>query len=442
MKTKVQPPADNDADSQSEKSSPAEVEAYRKAAESGDATAQCILGSCYKYEDGVELNHVEAARWFRIAAENGNGLAQSFFGFCYVHGEGVETDYSAAIKWFSLAAEQGDDNAKSTLKELRVVCDGIEMSLSDAADLSRLKASLDQAKAKFEFLLYTDSVKENPAMSFSQLRKAAMLGHPQAQLILASCYETGRGTEKNVLEAVKWYHKAAENGDPDAQFNLGNRYFSGNAVEKCFVEAEMWYRKAAKQGNEAASNMAAELNLIIPLCKSLDEQSPTRQTRVAKANQGTTTFMYPIIALGFCLLLGVMLKSQGIAALLWVPIGFAFGLFVTAQIVLPLMLGLPRAIRLVSTRQMRAAVFGRIILTPLIWLVQLAVVTFLVGWFWPSAADWLYNNAALNLSANLGMIAIILSPLSKKCRSDFRADFDKSYHRFYTVSDESHPTQR
>ena len=139
----------------------------------------------------------------------------------------------------------------------------------------------------------------------------------------------------------------------------------------------------------------------------------------------------------FCILLGVMLKAQGIAALLWVPIGFAFGFIVTDLMVLPLMLGLPRAIRLVSARQMRAAVFGRIILTPLIWLVLLAIVTFLVGWFLPTAADSLYNNAALNLSANLGMLAIILSPLSKKCRADFRASFDKSYHRFYTGSDES-----
>ena len=149
--------------------------------------------------------------------------------------------------------------------------------------------------------------------------------------------------------------------------------------------------------------------------------------------------MNTIIGLTFCILLGVMIKAQGIAALLWVPIGFVFGLFVTAQMVLPLILGLPRAIRLVSKRQMRTAVFGSIILTPMIWLVQLTVGGFLLGWFWPSAAYYLYNNAALNLGAWLGTTAIVLSPLSKKCRSDFRDDFDNSYHRFYTESDGSHP---
>jgi len=142
--------------------------------------------------------------------------------------------------------------------------------------------------------------------------------------------------------------------------------------------------------------------------------------------------MNAIIGLAFCVLLGVSIKAYGIAALLWFPIGFVFALFVTAQMLLPIILGLPRAIRLVSRREMRGTVFGRILLTPLIWFVQLFVVLFLIGFFWPSAADFLYNNAALNLGAWVGTIAIVLSPLSAKSRADFRADFDRSYQRFNT----------
>jgi tetratricopeptide (TPR) repeat protein len=44
----------------------------------------------------------------------------------------------------------------------------------------------------------------------------------------------------------------------------------------------------------------------------------------------------------------------------------------------------------------------------------------------------LYNNISLNLGAWLGTIAIILTPLSKKGRADFREDFDRAYQRFYT----------
>lgn len=141
--------------------------------------------------------------------------------------------------------------------------------------------------------------------------------------------------------------------------------------------------------------------------------------------------MKTLTGLAFCGLLGVCIALQGWTALLWAPLGFAVGLFVTAQMVLPIMLGLPRAIRLVARKQMRPAVFGAIILTPAIWLVFLGVVTFLVGWFWPKTVEYLYNNTGLNLGTNLGIIAIVLSPLSEEARSDFRHDFDIAYSRFY-----------
>ena len=142
--------------------------------------------------------------------------------------------------------------------------------------------------------------------------------------------------------------------------------------------------------------------------------------------------MQTVIALLFCLALGVMVKAQGWLALIWVPLGFAVGLFVTAQIALPLMLGLPRAVRLVSRREMRSGVYRRLLFTPVLWVVQLFVVLFLIGFFWPSAAAWLESNVALNVGLWLGIVGILLSPLSKKSRADFRADFDRSYGQFYT----------
>ena len=149
--------------------------------------------------------------------------------------------------------------------------------------------------------------------------------------------------------------------------------------------------------------------------------------------------MYTITALVFCVLLGVMVRVQGWSALLWFPLGFVVSIFVTAQMVLPLLLGVPRAIRLVSTHEMRAAVFGRILLTPLIWIVLIFGVLFAIGFLSPSSADFLYNNMALNVGMWLGTIAIVLSPLSAKSRADFRADFDESYGRFYTNNDGSLP---
>ena len=141
--------------------------------------------------------------------------------------------------------------------------------------------------------------------------------------------------------------------------------------------------------------------------------------------------MQTIIALLFCLILGVTAMAQGWFAVLWVSLGFVVGLLVTARIALPILLGLPRAIRLVGSGEMRAAVYRRLLFTPVLWIVQLAVIVFLLGFFWPSAAAWFQSNDALISGLRLGVIGILLSALSKTSRADFHADFDQSYAQFY-----------
>ena len=141
--------------------------------------------------------------------------------------------------------------------------------------------------------------------------------------------------------------------------------------------------------------------------------------------------MQTIIALLFCLALVLMVQAQGWSGLLWVSVGFVIGLLVSARIAFPILLGLPRAIRLVASGEMRAAVYRRLLFAPLLWIVPLAMIVFLVEFFWPSAAAWFESNGALSTGLWLGVVGILLSALSGKSRADFDADFDRSYQQFY-----------
>ncbi len=141
--------------------------------------------------------------------------------------------------------------------------------------------------------------------------------------------------------------------------------------------------------------------------------------------------MQTVIALLFCVALVVMVMAQGWSALLWVSLGFFVGLFVTARIAFPILLGLPRAIRLVAIGEMRAAVYPRLLVGPALWILQLSAIVVLLGLFWPPAVAWFEGNGALSAGLWLGVIAILLSALSKKSRADFYADFDRSCWRFY-----------
>lgn len=138
--------------------------------------------------------------------------------------------------------------------------------------------------------------------------------------------------------------------------------------------------------------------------------------------------MYKLIAILFCFIQGLMVHLFGWIALLWTPLGFIVGLFSSANIILPILMGFPLAIKNVSTKQMKPIVFLALLRTPLIWFFFF----FALGWFFPSIGIWMSHTQSFVIGSNIGFFAILLSPFSKKAREDFRSDFDKSYGKYYT----------
>jgi TPR repeat protein len=70
-------------------------------------------------------------------------------------------------------------------------------------------------------------------------------------------YESGRGTHKDVRQAVDWYRRAAEGRHVVAQCNLGTLYFRGRGVAQNYAQAAEWFRKAAENGYAPGQQMVA-----------------------------------------------------------------------------------------------------------------------------------------------------------------------------------------
>ncbi|MEW6303972.1 MAG: tetratricopeptide repeat protein, partial [Verrucomicrobiota bacterium] len=81
---------------------------------------------------GVPKNHEEAAKWFLKAAQQGDADAQCQLGKMYAKGKGVKLDQVEAWKWFQLAEEQDHPHAQ----EGRLI---IEHQLSPAQQLEALR---------------------------------------------------------------------------------------------------------------------------------------------------------------------------------------------------------------------------------------------------------------------------------------------------------------
>ncbi len=88
---------------------------YPKAAEQGYADAQCSLGKCYAEGFCVEKDEAEAVKWYRKAAEGGSTMAQCNLAKCYEDGIGIEKDESEARMWYRKAFAQGSLRAKLSL---------------------------------------------------------------------------------------------------------------------------------------------------------------------------------------------------------------------------------------------------------------------------------------------------------------------------------------
>ena len=86
-----------------------------KSAETGDANAQCALGSFHYFGDGVTTDYKEAVKWLTKSAEQGNAVAQANLGACYYRAKGVAQDYNEAVKWWTKSAEQGNAGAQANL---------------------------------------------------------------------------------------------------------------------------------------------------------------------------------------------------------------------------------------------------------------------------------------------------------------------------------------
>ncbi len=116
--------------------------------------------------------------------------------------------------------------------------------LANTAEQGQVEAQLKLGDAYY----FGKGTEKNLQQALFWYEKAAQQGNPKAQRALGAMYELGRGTAKQPEKAAYWYQKAAEQGLARAQTNLGILYETGEGVDQDYDAALLWYQKAAEQG--------------------------------------------------------------------------------------------------------------------------------------------------------------------------------------------------
>lgn len=120
-----------------------------------------------------------------------------------------------------------------------------------------IKKILDSRKQKSEQIIIEET---KHYTTLEKIEHAADTGDSWVQYLLGEKYEH----EQNYTLAVLYYRKSAEQGVPAAQYNLGVMYEHGRGVNKIIAEARKWYHKAADQNYQDAIEALKRLGNNIP----------------------------------------------------------------------------------------------------------------------------------------------------------------------------------
>lgn len=240
----------------------------------GQTRAAYRLGQCYLTGQGVQANPEQAVMYFRLAAGRNLPVAQWALAECYMKGIGVPVNYELATYYFSRTLTSRGYNTKFS----KYAADSIAGTPYDLY-LKGYKAYTQNdfrlAKDRFKELarvqrtegdLWEGILLLTPANSESNLGKgikAVKKCAPTsafAKFVLAKCYESGHGVERDNAQALALYTESAEMGFGPAQCALGDMYFEGRGVDRNFESAVRWFKEAAQSGQltESAASRFAE----------------------------------------------------------------------------------------------------------------------------------------------------------------------------------------
>jgi TPR repeat protein len=146
-----------------------------------------ILGHCYSWGIGTNMDLKKAFELFQKAANLGNLIGMCNLGLCYKEGLGTDKNGQKAFEIYQKAAELGNSRAINSLADY------------------------------YQNGIHTDINKQK---AFELYQKAANLGNYFAQYELALMYEIGDEIKKDLDKAVYWYKKSAEQGHTYAQNKL------------------------------------------------------------------------------------------------------------------------------------------------------------------------------------------------------------------------------
>lgn len=227
--------------------------------------ATYVLGECYYYGCGVEMNYEVAFKHYNEARERGSPFGECKLGVCYLLGRGCQQDSIFGFELIASAYHYSVDEASYWLGWCYLYGYGTEISYKKA--IKHFTEAEDTNDMSNYYLGYIHrhgyGCKRDHAKAFEYFMKAAENEKASGQMCIGRAFYLGEGVQEDNNEAVKWFKLAHDNGDDQATFYLGQCLYNGYGIEKNEQEAIAYLRKAAEEDNEDAIDLLQDIGIDV-----------------------------------------------------------------------------------------------------------------------------------------------------------------------------------
>ena len=203
------------------------ISSLKKMADGGDANAQFNYGQLLEQGDVVDKDITAAATYYKLSADQGNCDGMVALATLLLD-RGNNENFAEAARYLQLAVDQGNLVAMDTLG---TVC------------------------------RYGIGVPINEHKAVILFAKAAMKGYSEAQVHYGEMLEEGRGCDKSLQAAKRFYRESAKGGCAKGMYKYAEMlcYGQGKNKRSQLSKAVTMYERAAHAGNNDALYSLCEI---------------------------------------------------------------------------------------------------------------------------------------------------------------------------------------